>query len=180
MFLKKKLNKSPDKNVVLVGPMGAGKTTIGKLLAKELGFQFTDSDKVIEQRCGADIPWIFDVEGEAGFRGREKAVIQELGEQSGLVIATGGGAVLDPDNQLNLKEKGIVVYLKTSVAQQYERTFRDKNRPLLQTDNPLAVLSALFEKRDPIYSHLADIVVKTDKKNPKSVVKYIVSKLAQL
>jgi shikimate kinase len=167
-----------ERNIVLVGPMGAGKTTIGRMLAKELGFEFEDSDKVIEERCGADIPWIFDVEGEQGFRARESAIIKELGEKTGLVIATGGGAVLAPENRIALAQCGAVVYLRASVDQQYERTHRDKNRPLLQADNPREVLSRLFAVRDPIYTELADVIVQTDSKSPKSVVRQILSKLS--
>lgn len=167
-----------ERNVVLVGPMGAGKTTIGRMLARELGFEFEDSDKVIEERCGADIPWIFDVEGEKGFRARESAIIKELGEKSGLVLATGGGAVLAEVNRLALAGCGAVVYLRASVEQQYERTHRDKNRPLLQADNPREVLARLFEVRDPIYTALADVIVQTDNKSPKSVVRQIISRLS--
>ncbi|MCP5162782.1 MAG: shikimate kinase AroK [Hahellaceae bacterium] len=163
--------------VVLVGPMGAGKTTIGRLLSRELGYAFVDSDKEIEARCGANIPWIFDVEGEAGFRARERQTIEELSRQSGLVLATGGGAVLDSVNRENLKFRSKIVYLKTSVEQQFERTRRDRNRPLLQKENPKQVLIELFEIRDPIYQSLADIVILTDKKSPKTVVKQIVDHL---
>lgn len=166
-----------EHNVVLVGPMGAGKTTIGRLLAKELGYEFEDSDRVIESRCGADIPWIFDVEGEKGFRARESSIIEELCHATGLVLATGGGAVLAEQNRRNLAGCGSVVYLRASVEQQFERTHRDKNRPLLQTDNPREILSNLFEVRDPLYLSVADIVIHTDNKSPKSVVKQIVTKL---
>ncbi len=166
-----------DKNVVLVGPMGAGKTTIGKLLAKELGFEFKDSDKVIEARCGADIPWIFDVEGESGFRDREQNTIAELCQESALVIATGGGAVLRDINRKTLANCGLVVYLKTSVNQQVARTRRDRNRPLLQTGDPYTVLSGLYRQRHPLYNQMADIVIVTDRKPPRSVVKQIMSRL---
>lgn len=165
------------RNIVLVGPMGAGKTTIGKLLAKDIGFEFKDSDKVIEARCGADIPWIFDVEGEEGFRNRETDILEELCAEQGLVIATGGGAVLREQNRQCLSRDSLVVYLQTSVSQQYERTHRDRNRPLLQTDNPLEVLTKLFEQRHPLYEALADIRVLTDKKNPRAVVKIIAAQL---
>ncbi len=165
------------RNVVLVGPMGAGKTTIGKVLAKELKFEFKDSDKVIEARCGADIPWIFDVEGEQGFRDREMHTIEALCQENGLVIATGGGAVLRPENRQVISQDALVVYLKTSVNQQFERTHRDRNRPLLQTENPLEVLSRLYDQRHPLYDALADITVVTDKKNPRTVVKQILAKM---
>ena len=123
-------------NVFLVGPMGAGKTTIGRFLAGELKLEFKDADREIEERCGADISWIFDMEGEEGFRRRETEVIEELAQDSGLCIATGGGAVLKAENRTALMAHGIVVYLKTSVDQQVQRTSRDKKRPLLQTGNP--------------------------------------------
>lgn len=165
------------RNVVLVGPMGAGKTTIGRLLARELGFRFEDSDRVIEERCGANIPWIFDVEGEEGFRSRESAIIEELSEMSGMVLATGGGAILAEQNRNNLSSCGTVVYLRATVQQQYERTYRDKSRPLLQSDNPRQILTKLFEIRDPLYTSVADVVVHTDNKSPKAVVKQILSKV---
>lgn len=167
-----------DKNIVLVGPMGAGKTTIGKLLAKELDYEFKDSDKVIEKRCGADIPWIFDVEGEQGFRDREQQTIAQLCDEPRLVIATGGGAVMRQENRNMIAGNALVVYLKTSVNQQYERTHRDKNRPLLQTEDPFSVLTNLYKQRHPLYQEIADVIVETDKKNPKSVVKQIVAKLS--
>jgi len=160
--------------VVLIGPMGAGKTTIGKLLANELGFDFFDSDKEIERRCGANIPWVFDVEGEAGFREREQSVIKDLSSLKGVVLATGGGAMMRESNRDYVTRAGYVVYLKTSVEQQYQRTHKDKNRPLLQGDqDPFQVLSGLMEVRDPIYRGVADLVVDTDKKNLKSVVRTI-------
>ncbi|WLQ14022.1 shikimate kinase AroK [Hahella aquimaris] len=165
------------KNVVLVGPMGTGKTTIGKLLAKELQFEFVDSDREIEARCGADIPWIFDVEGEVGFRGREKSVIADLSQRDAVVIATGGGAVVDPDNQSALKENGFIVYLHTSVEQQYQRTRKDRKRPLLRSEDPLSVLKKLMSVREPIYRSIADLIISTDSKRPKGVVRDIVKTL---
>lgn len=177
-LLRQLVKNSPK--VVLVGPMGAGKTTIGKLLAKELGYSFIDSDKEIEARSGADIPWIFDVEGEDGFRLRESQVIEDLATVSNAVVATGGGAVVREVNRPNLKKGGCVVYLRTSVDQQYERTYRDKNRPLLQQENPRDILQSLFNVRDPIYREVADLVVDTDKKKPKAVVRQIVDYLSSL
>lgn len=168
---------SLPKRVVLVGPMGAGKSTIGRMLAKELGYRFLDSDRIIEERCGANIPWIFDVEGEDGFRQRETAMLDELSEAPGTVLATGGGAVMRPENHPLLKKDSVVVYLKTSIEQQVERTRKDRNRPLLQNDDPEAVLRRLFELRDPLYTSLADIVMFTDRKSPRLVVRQLVNRI---
>ncbi len=168
------------RNVILVGPMGAGKSTIGRLLAKELHLPFKDSDKEIEVRTGADIPWIFDVEGEAGFREREQAVIADLCEEDGLVLATGGGAILRPANREALRAGGRVIYLHTSVEQQLERTARDRNRPLLRTANPGQVLSELMAIRDPLYREIADVIIETDQRPPRLVVQEVLSRLEQL
>lgn len=161
--------------LVLVGPMGAGKSTIGKILSTELGYEFFDTDKVIEQRCGADIPWIFDVEGESGFRHRESNVIKDLSQQSQAVVATGGGAMMSELNRDYVTRSGFVIYLNTSVEQQYLRTHKDKNRPLLHQDNDGAfkVLERLMAVRDPQYREVADLVVDTDKRNLRGVVNLI-------
>ena len=153
--------------------MGAGKSTIGRLLSNELALEFHDSDKVIEERCGANIPWIFDMEGEQGFREREQQVIDELTQIPNIILATGGGAVTRPINRQHLSARGTVVYLCTSVKQQLERTLKDKNRPLLQTENPEAVLKALFAERDPLYREVADIIIETDHHSPRWVVQEI-------
>ncbi|KEF29739.1 MAG: shikimate kinase AroK [Gammaproteobacteria bacterium] len=165
------------KRVVLVGPMGAGKSTIGRMLAKELGYRFLDSDRIIEDRCGANIPWIFDVEGEEGFRQRETAMLDELSLEERTVLATGGGAVMKPENHSLLKKDAVVIYLKTSLEQQVERTRKDRNRPLLQNDDPVGVLTRLFKIRDPLYKKLADIVMHTDRKSPRLVVRQLVNKI---
>ncbi|VFT54401.1 shikimate kinase [Pseudomonas aeruginosa] len=144
-------------NLILVGPMGAGKSTIGRLLAKELHLAFKDSDKEIEQRCGANIPWIFDVEGEVGFREREQAMLTELCAADGMVIATGGGAVMRDGNRQVLRAGGRVVYLHASVEHQIARTARDRNRPLLQKPNPGQILRDLMALRDPLYREIADV-----------------------
>ncbi|MFW2177602.1 MULTISPECIES: shikimate kinase [unclassified Moraxella] len=162
--------------ITLIGPMGAGKTTIGKLLAQYLGYQFYDSDHEVEASTGASIGWIFDKEGEQGFRLRESRAIDYLTQKNHVVLATGGGAVVTPINQQYLK-RGIVVYLRAEVAVQYERTCRDKNRPLLKTENPKQRLAELFAVRDPIYQQLADIVVTTGHSSPKKMVESILHQL---
>ena len=156
-------------SVFLIGPMGAGKSTIGRLLSQELKFEFYDSDKVIEERCGADIPWIFDMEGEVGFRRREHEVIEELSALNGIVLATGGGVVVTPENRRLLHDRGCVVYLWTPVEVQLARTRNDRNRPLLQTADPQAKLEALFAERDPLYREVAHHVVSTASGNLKKV-----------
>lgn len=168
--------KPPD-NIFLVGPMGAGKSTIGRQLARALRVQFLDSDHVIEQRTGANIPLIFELEGEAGFRAREKAVIDELTQLQGIVLATGGGAVLDPENRARLASRGQVIYLCTSVDQQLARTARDRNRPLLQTENPRARLEELLRVREPLYREIADLTVNTNGRRVSSVVREILQRL---
>lgn len=165
-------------SVYLIGPMGAGKSTIGRLLSQELKFEFFDSDKVIEERCGANIPWIFDKEGEAGFREREVAVIEEMTRLSSIVLATGGGAILREENRRHLASRGTVVYLCTSVEQQISRTSRDRNRPLLRTANPEQVLRDLFAVRDPLYRSVADIIIETDQRNPRWVVQELKKQLS--
>lgn len=160
--------------------MGAGKSTIGRLLAKELRLPFRDSDKEIEARTGADIPWIFDQEGEAGFRARETAMLSELCTYDGVVLATGGGAVMRDENRQALHAGGRVVYLHASVEQQVGRTARDRNRPLLRTADPAGTLRALLEVRDPLYREIADIIVETDERPPRMVVLDILERLKQL
>ena len=159
--------------IFLVGPMGAGKSTIGRLLSKELSLPFKDTDHEIEARTGADIPWIFDMEGEEGFRARETAMLDELTQLPEVVLATGGGAVMREENRRFLASRGTVIYLETSVDQQYQRTLRDRNRPLIQQDNPREVLEKLLEVRDPLYRSVADLVVSTHQGNPQAVVRKI-------
>ena len=167
-------------NFILIGPMGAGKSTIGRLLAKELHLAFKDSDKEIERRTGASIPLIFDVEGEQGFREREHHAIADLCQLDGVVLATGGGAVLRPENRRVLQMGGRIIYLYTSVDQQLDRTSRDRNRPLLQTANPRKVLTDLMAIRDPLYREIADVVVETDERPPRLVVGEILERLRSL
>ncbi len=167
-------------NIFLIGPMGSGKTTIGRQLAKVLDKTFVDSDQEIETRTGANIPWIFDIEGEAGFRQREQAVIDELTRRQGVVLATGGGAVLAEENRRHLAERGVVIYLRTSIEQQLRRTAKDRNRPLLQTDDPRARLEALLARREPLYQEIANIIVDTDNRSIRSTVNTILKQLRQL
>lgn len=162
-------------NVFLVGPMGAGKSTIGRLLATELHFAFRDSDKVIEDRTGADIPWIFDMEGEEGFRDRETAVLTELADETQTVIATGGGIILRQCNRELMSGSGYVCYLTASIDQLVERTARDKKRPLLQVENPRQKIIDLLNVRDPLYRGAADFIINTDRRSPKSVAQEIAS-----
>lgn len=166
-------------NIFLIGPMGAGKSTIGRQLARALRVPFVDSDHVIEERTGAKIPLIFELEGEAGFRTRERAVIDDLTQREGIVLATGGGAVLAPENRACLSARGCVVYLQTSVNQQLARTGRDRNRPLLQTENPRARLEELLQVRDPLYREIAHVVIDTDGRKVGSVVKEILRKVGR-
>ncbi len=164
-------------NVFLVGPMGVGKTTIGRVLADLLGLEFYDSDREIEASTGADIPWIFDVEGESGFRTRETRMIEQLTQKKNIVLATGGGAVMSAENREWLMARGVVVYLRAPISQQIERTSRDKTRPLLQTPNPEEKIRELMKIREPLYQEVADIVVDTYRRNPKSVSQDICSQL---
>ncbi|MFQ5642216.1 MAG: shikimate kinase AroK [Thiogranum sp.] len=158
----------------LVGPMGAGKSTIGRQLARTLGLEFVDSDRNIEAQTGVDIPLIFELEGEEGFRKREQEMIDKLTRRRGIVLATGGGAVLSSVNRQHLASRGQVVYLRTSVEQQLQRTARDRNRPLLQTEDPEATLRELMKIRDPLYREVADWVIETDGCRVQDVVKKIV------
>ncbi|MEX0963446.1 MAG: shikimate kinase AroK [Pseudohongiellaceae bacterium] len=164
-------------NVFLVGPMGVGKTTIGRVLAELLGLEFYDSDREIEASTGADIPWIFDVEGESGFRVREARMIEQLSQKKNIVLATGGGAVISADNREWLKSRGVVVYLRAPISQQVERTSRDKTRPLLQTPNPEKKIRELMAIREPLYQEVADMVVDTHRRNPKTVCQDICNRL---
>lgn len=157
--------------------MGAGKSTIGRQLAELLHLRFIDSDKVIEERTGAAISWIFELEGEPGFRLREQKVIAELSAEQGIVLATGGGAVLFPENRRNLAARGFVVYLQTSVEQQLERTRRDRNRPLLQIADPRARLLELLRYREPLYREVADLVINTNGRSVRAVALEIIRQL---
>ena len=167
------------RNVFLVGMMGAGKTTAGRLLARRLKRTFLDSDQEIERRCGVKIPVIFDIEGEAGFRQREAAAIAELTALEDVVLATGGGAVLAPASRRHLAARGTVVYLHARPAALYERVRQDKNRPLLATADPLARLEALYTARDPLYREVADIVVDTGRQSVHNLARRLLGELKE-
>jgi shikimate kinase len=169
-----------NENIFLVGLMGAGKTTVGKLLAKHLNKTFCDSDHEIERRTGVDIPVIFEIEGEAGFRQRERTVIAELTARSNIVLATGGGVVLNPENREELRNRGTVVYLRATAEDLWLRTRYDRNRPLLQTSNPKNKLVELFQQRDPLYQEVAHIIVDTSKQSVQSLVQQLERKLAEM
>ena len=169
--------KCQSGNLILVGMMGSGKTTMGRALAKHLGKVFVDSDEEIIKRTGVTIPHIFDVEGEAGFRQREAASIRELVERENMVLATGGGAVLEEQNRAMLQQSGIVIYLKASVHDLWQRTRHDRNRPLLHTGNPHAKLSELFQQRDPLYRQVSDIVVQSGKQSANALMLHLVDEI---
>ncbi|ESP94822.1 Shikimate kinase [Pseudoalteromonas luteoviolacea 2ta16] len=158
--------------------MGAGKSTIGRHIADQLHLEFFDSDQEIERRTGADIAWVFDIEGEEGFRKREETVISDLTEKQGIVLATGGGSVISKEVRNKLSARGIVVYLETPIEKQVARTQRDKRRPLLQTgEDSRKILEDLAEQRNHLYSEVADIVVRTDEQSAKVVANQIIDKL---
>ncbi|MDM7861625.1 shikimate kinase AroK [Alteromonas sp. ASW11-36] len=165
------------RNIFLVGPMGAGKSTIGRHLADELHLEFFDSDQEIERRTGADIAWIFDLEGEEGFRKREENVINDLTDMQGIVLATGGGSVVSKAVRNRLSARGIVVYLQTTIDKQVARTQRDKRRPLLQNDDPEQVLRDLAAERNPMYEEVADYIVDTDDQSARAVANQIINKI---
>ena len=157
--------------------MGAGKTTIGKYLAQQLKLGFADTDSEIEARTGADIPWIFDVEGEEGFRDREQRVVEEMTLWDDVVLATGGGVVLRPENRRALASRGFVIYLYATVDEQVRRTRRDRQRPLLQNGDPEQILRELMAVRDPLYREIADHIIETDSCSPKTVAQRLMREL---
>lgn len=164
-------------NLILVGLMGSGKTTLGRALAKHMGKAFVDSDEEIQQRTGVTIPHIFDIEGEAGFRQRETAAIRDLVERDDMVLATGGGAVLAEQSRELMQQSGIVIYLKASVHDLWQRTRHDRNRPLLQTTDPHAKLTELFQQRDPLYLQVADIVMQSGKQSAHALMLNLVDEI---
>ena len=167
-------------NVFLIGPMAVGKTTIGRQLAKRLQLRFVDSDQEIEKRTGASIALIFDVEGESGFRDREEQIIAELAALDGIVLATGGGAVLREENRKALRKRGIVVYLRASIESQLERTKSSRHRPLLETGDRRAALESLMAAREPLYRQEADFIVDTDHLSAGRVARQIARRIEQL
>lgn len=173
-------NMNSQGNVFLIGPMGAGKTTIGRHLATLLHKRFVDVDHEIERRTGVSIQVIFEIEGEAGFRQRESTLVGELSRDHDIVLATGGGAVLLEENRKVLKKRGIVVYLQADVETLVERTRRDRNRPLLQTEDPRGKIEELLRQREPIYRELADVVVDTGQRAPSSVARDIATRIKTL
>jgi shikimate kinase len=164
-------------NIYLVGMMGAGKTTVGRTLARRLKLRFVDSDHEIEVRCGVKIPVVFEIEGEAGFRAREAAVLAELTALENVVLATGGGAVLAEANRRLLAARGTVIYLHAQPAALYQRVRQDRNRPLLATPDPQARLGELYAQRDPLYREIADIVVDTGRQSVQSLARQLLGRL---
>ncbi|WP_343188183.1 shikimate kinase AroK [Buchnera aphidicola (Ceratoglyphina bambusae)] len=166
------------RNIFLIGPMGAGKSTIGKYLAQKLNMDFYDSDKEIENRTGADIAWVFDVEGEIGFRNRESKIIDELTKKNGIVLATGGGSIVSEKIRNMLSSRGTVIYLKTTIEKQLIRTKRDKNRPLLNNKelSNKTILENLAKERNHLYNNISDLTVDTDLNSAKSIASYIFKK----
>ena len=164
-------------NIYLVGMMGAGKTTVGRLLARRLKLRFVDSDQEMESRCGVKIPLIFEIEGEAGFRARESQVLAELTALEGIVLGTGGGAVLSADNRSLLAANGTVVYLRARPEDLYERVRQDRNRPLLASDDPLGRLSEMYAERDALYRSIADLTVDTGRQGVNALARQLLFKL---
>ncbi|MBT5700541.1 MAG: shikimate kinase AroK [Gammaproteobacteria bacterium] len=172
-----RIHVSRPLRLFLVGPMGVGKTTIGRMLARELGLRFVDCDEEIEYRAGANIAWIFDVEGETGFRMREMHVLDDLTQEDNVLVATGGGAVLNDENRRYLKERGIVVHLDTSVDLLVKRTANDKKRPLLQNGNPRAILEKIKRDRDPLYREVSNVRVFVGHNSSRKAVLQILENL---
>lgn len=170
------------KNIYLIGPMGAGKTSVGKHLAKLAKLRFYDSDQEIEKLTGVDISWIFQMESEQGFREREKEMIEKLTQLDGIVLSTGGGAVVTAKNRQYLSDNGVIVYLKVSLDEQFERTQRRKEgkRPMIETDNPYESLKQLNTEREPIYESIAHLVYSTDKLVPRSIAAKILKDIKKL
>ena len=167
-----------SENIYLIGLMGAGKTTVGRSLARRLGWDFVDTDREIEARTGVSVPTIFEIEGEEGFRRRESQVVAETSAKTGLVVATGGGGILSEANRKHMRSGGCVVYLNVSPQMLWERTCRDRNRPLLQVADPLSRLIQLFAVRDPLYRETADLIVDGEHMNAQGVLQYLEKELS--
>ncbi len=168
------------RNIFLIGPMGSGKSAVGRKLAREIGREFHDSDDEIEARTGVDIPFIFEKEGEEGFRKREAKVIDDLTRHDGIVLATGGGAIQDPQSRNALAARGTVIYLHATVQQQLERTRKGRTRPLLQNGEPETILRDLMTIREPLYREIADMTIETDGRRVGAVAREIVNRLDDL
>lgn len=179
LFYKIIKDMAEKRNIFLVGPMGAGKSTIGRQLAYKLHMEFFDSDQEIEKRTGADISWVFDVEGEKGFREREKKIIDEITQKQGIVLATGGGSIKSRSTRNKLSSRGIVIYLATTIEKQITRTQHDKKRPLLAINHksPITILKNLEKERNPFYKEVADFIVNTGDQSVKAVANYIINLL---
>ena len=177
-FLPYDYRMSMQQSIFLVGPMGAGKSAVGRRLASRLGWEFCDSDALIESRTGVDIAFIFEKEGEAGFRRREQQVIDEITAREHIVLATGGGAILTAENRRHLGSRGMVVYLYASVEQQFKRTRHGKERPLLKNGDRRQILDSLRKDRDPLYREIADVLVETDGRTVAAVTEDICENLA--
>jgi len=162
-------------SIVLIGMMGAGKTTVGRMLASDIGFEFIDADRELEARSGVAIPTIFAIEGEAGFRRREAVVLDELSRRPGIVLATGGGAVLDAETRTRLHERGLVIYLRASADEVFRRTRRDRSRPLLQGDDPRATIETLLAQREPLYAETAHLTFQSASANPRRLVERLLA-----
>ena len=174
---RRKLEVNSPRNIFLIGPMGAGKTTVGRQLAKSLDKVFLDCDRELEEHTGASISLIFELEGEEGFRRRERDMLNELSARGGIVLATGGGAVLDSDNRARLRSRGFAIYLDAPLDLLVERTSRDRSRPLLDTPDPRTTLERILGERDPLYRQVADLVVQTHHGTARHIVKEILHHL---
>lgn len=161
-------------SLFLIGPMGSGKTSVGRQLSRKLNLDFYDVDREIEARCGVDIPTIFEFEGEEGFRERESTILEELTERDGIVLATGGGSVLRPENRTLLKDRGYVILLSVDLKEQLRRISLNSNRPLLNTDDPARRLKEIMVERDPIYKSLADVEISTNSSKMQNVISRII------
>ena len=169
-----------SKSIFLVGPMGVGKTTIGRQLSQILDMTFVDSDREIEERTGVTIPMIFELEGEEGFRKRERTIIAELTALPNIILSTGGGVVLNFDNRTHLRNRGFVIYLYASVDELLNRTAHSRNRPLLRTANPRETLEKLLDTRHPLYKEVADVTIQTEHRTIRQVVRTVLRRLRQL